>query len=163
MVTGTTLLSMTVCEREAWLIAHAIGPDQDNPFIEIGRLLHQESYREKTIREVNLPGIRIDLIYDEKGVLVVGEIKKSSKFLKGARIQLLHYLNELEKRGVRATGKILIPKEKKQLPVVLDDESREELRRFIELTERTIRLPKPPEKRRNSFCGKCGYELLCWS
>ncbi|MFN4190993.1 MAG: Dna2/Cas4 domain-containing protein [Pseudothermotoga sp.] len=97
MVSGSVLLSYTVCDREAWLIAHNIEPDQNNPFIEIGRLIHTESYKNHQIREISLPGMKIDMIYEQGQVVIVGEIKKSSKFLRGARLQLLYYLSEIKK------------------------------------------------------------------
>ncbi len=162
-ITGTVLLSSTVCEREAWLIAHQIEPDQYNPFIEIGRLIHTESYKNNRIREISLPGIKIDMIYEQGEMVVVGEIKKSSRFLKGARVQLLYYLSEIKKRGVQAVGKILIPKEKKQITVVLDEQSSTELNEAIKKAEEIISLPKPPQRRRSSFCSKCGYQEFCWS
>ncbi|WP_231845448.1 CRISPR-associated protein Cas4 [Pseudothermotoga hypogea] len=152
-----------MCEREAWLIAHQIEPDQYNPFIEIGRLIHTESYKNNRIREISLPGIKIDMIYEQGEMVVVGEIKKSSKFLKGARVQLLYYLSEIKKRGVQAVGKILIPKEKKQITVVLDEQSSTELNEAIKKAEEIISLPKPPQRRRSSFCSKCGYQEFCWS
>ncbi len=163
MITGTVLLSSTVCEREAWLIAHQIEPDQSNPFIEIGRLIHTESYRTNQIREISLPGMKMDMIYEQGQIVIVGEIKKSSRFLKGARIQLLYYLDEMQKRGVNATGKILIPKEKKQITVTLDEQSKEQLHEAIKAAEKIVCLPKPPEKKRSTFCSKCGYEEFCWS
>ncbi|KUK02275.1 MAG: CRISPR-associated protein Cas4 [Thermotoga sp. 50_1627] len=163
VVTGTVLLSSTVCDREAWLIAKNIEPDQYNPFIEIGRWIHTESYKNNQIREISLPGMKIDMIYEQGQMIIVGEIKKSSKFLKGARIQLLYYLSEMKKRGVNATGKILIPKEKKQVIVVLDEQSAVELNEAIDKAERIISLPRPPQKKRISFCSKCGYQEFCWS
>lgn len=163
MVTGSVLLSSTVCDREAWLMAHQIEPDQFNPFIEIGRLIHTESYKSNQIREITLPGMKIDMIYEQGQVVVVGEIKKSSKFLKGARLQLLYYLNEIKKRQVQATGKILIPKEKKQITVVLDEQSIDELNQAIKNAEKIISLSKPPQRKKSSFCSKCGYEEFCWS
>jgi len=163
VITGTVLLSSIVCHREAWLMAHQIEPDQANPFIEIGRLIHTESYRSNQIREISLPGMKMDMIYEQGQLIVVGEIKKSSKFLKGAKIQLLYYLNEMRKRGVNAVGKILIPKEKKQITVTLDEQAFLELDEAIKIAEKIISLPKPPEKQRSTFCSKCGYEEFCWS
>lgn len=163
LISGSVLLSITVCEREAWFIAHQIEPDQSNPFIEIGRLIHEESYRDKGIHEISLPGLKIDLIFEQGELLIVGEIKKSSKFLKGARMQLLYYLSELEKKGVNATGKILIPREKKHVNVVLDEQSKVELERFILKAEEIVQARVPPKKIKTSFCRSCGYELMCWS
>lgn len=163
MVTGSAVLSLTVCEREAWLIAHQIEPDQSNPYLEVGRFIHQESYPKRGIREVSLPGMKIDMIFQQGKVTIVGEIKKSSKFLEGARMQLLYYLYELEKRGVKASGKIMIPRERKQVEVRLGETEKEELERFLEKAERILSLPKVPERKKTGFCRKCGYELFCWS
>ena len=47
-ITGTLILFYYICRREVWLMAHELHPNQENPFLEIGRLIHQESYsREK--------------------------------------------------------------------------------------------------------------------
>lgn len=68
-------------------MAHEINPEQDNPLIEIGRILHEDSYaREKKGFETS--GMKIDFIKKADGRMLIGEIKKSSRFLKSATMQL---------------------------------------------------------------------------
>lgn len=59
-------------------MSRQIVPDQDHPFIEIGRLIDTESY-DRDRKKIELEDIIIDLIKSEKGNILVGEIKKSSK------------------------------------------------------------------------------------
>ncbi|AEH51737.1 CRISPR-associated protein Cas4 [Pseudothermotoga thermarum] len=163
MVTGSSLLSYTVCKRQAWLMQRNVEPDQANEYLVIGRLIHSESYKDKAIREITLPGMKIDLVWESGGLTIVGEIKKSSRYLKGAKLQLLFYLSELRKRGIKAVGKILIPKEKKQINVELTEENLKELYTAIEELEELSKIEKIPPKKRTSFCTKCGFEEFCWS
>ncbi len=132
---GNDAPSMTVCEREAWHRSrHRAGPGQS--LHRDRRLIHQESYGEKTVREVNPPGTRDRSGLRRKRSARGGrdqEIARSSSKVRGS--SLPHYLNELEKeRRTRHRKDTRSLKEKKQLPVVLDDESRQEPQRFIELT-----------------------------
>ena len=43
-VTGTLVWYYCICPREAWLMAHQINPDEDDPNIEYGRFLQRFSY-----------------------------------------------------------------------------------------------------------------------
>jgi CRISPR-associated exonuclease Cas4 len=71
-----------------------LNPDQQNPFIEIGRLISQESYKRER-KEIRLENIVIDILRKEGEEIVIGEVKKSSKFEKSARMQLAYYLWKL--------------------------------------------------------------------
>src|SRR5690554_2637589 len=97
-VTGTLIWYYFICKREVWLMAHSIEADQDNEFIDIGRFIQNNTYqREK--KEILLGNIKLDILKKEKGQVIVGEVKKSSRFKESARMQLSYYLYELEKKG----------------------------------------------------------------
>jgi len=44
-LTGTLIWYYYICPREVWLMARELVPDQEDPFIEIGRILSGESYK----------------------------------------------------------------------------------------------------------------------
>ena len=90
-VNGTLIWYYYICKRQVWLQAHSLGPDQDDENISKGRNIHEFSYpRDK--KELDLGHIKIDLLRSEKGNLILGEIKKSSRFLTSATRQLQFYL-----------------------------------------------------------------------
>lgn len=69
--------------------------------------------------------MKFDLFKSKGGSVIIGEIKKSSRHMESAKMQLLFYLYELEKAGVHATGQLLVPEERLRVDVILDEESRE--------------------------------------
>ena len=97
-ITGTFVWYYCICKREVWLLSRGITPDQKDENVDIGRFIHENAYsREK--KEVDFCGMKFDIVKKEHDQLIIGEIKKSSKYMESARMQLLHYLNELEERG----------------------------------------------------------------
>jgi len=93
----------------------------------------------------------------------VGEIKKSSRFLKPATMQLAFYLYRLRKVGVDVKGELLIPKEKKRISVELTADIENELKdAFHQIKEIMIR-NNPPEPVKNKYCKKCAYREFCWA
>ena len=161
-ITGTLIWYYYICQREVWLMAHEINPEQDNSFLELGRLLHEESYpREKKGLETS--GMKIDLIKKGKEGLIVGEIKKSSRFLQSAKMQLAFYLFKMKEAGIKASGELLIPKEKKRIKVKLNEAVEKELQRSMNniLDIITLNTPHPPQK--INYCRNCAYREFCWS
>jgi CRISPR-associated exonuclease Cas4 len=135
---------------------------QDNVFLELGRLLTEEAYtREK--KEIEIGSLKIDLLRRGEKRVVVGEIKKSSRFEEAAKMQLAFYLYRLEQLGINAQGELLIPKEKKRIAVSLDGRTRSELKRAIAEIENIISSDIPPEPVKIRFCTKCAYREFCWA
>lgn len=162
-ITPSTVTSYFSCEREAWFMHNNIIPDQKNPFIELGRFIHETSYKDKGEHSISLPSMKIDLMWKEKDVTIVGEIKKSSRTYKGAKWQLLYYLYELKKRGIVAKGKLLIPKERKTIEIVLDEKAKKQLESYLNEIEKIVSKDTPPEATYKSICQKCAYKELCWA
>ncbi|HOV21335.1 MAG TPA: CRISPR-associated protein Cas4 [bacterium] len=161
-IIGTFVWYYFICKREVWFMAHNIQPSQENPYIEIGRLISEEFYpREK--KEIKLESMIIDIIKCKDGQLLIGEVKKSSKYLEAAKMQLLFYLYQLKEKGVEAKGELLIPKEKKRIEVVLNEENERKLLLDIEKIKNIISQNKLPEKVKNQFCRNCAYDEFCWS
>lgn len=112
-VTGTLVWYYYICPREVWLMARNIVADQDDANIDFGRFLQENVYqREK--KEVSIGHLKIDVIKKEQGRLVIGEVKKSSKYEKSAKMQLAFYLYELKRAGIEAVGELMFPQEKKR-------------------------------------------------
>ncbi len=137
-------------------------PWQENPFIEIGRLISQESYK-KEKKEIHLENIVIDLLKTEGENVVIGEVKKSSRFEKSAKMQLAFYLLKLKQLGVEATGQLLFPKEKKKITLTLTKELEEEVEFTQKKIKEIIQAELPPPAKKTKFCSKCGYQEFCWS
>lgn len=161
-ITGTLIWYYYICPREVWLMARQINPDEDDSNVDLGRFIHQNSY-ERERKEINFGHIKIDILKDGKNGLVIGEVKKSSRFIQSSRMQLAFYLQELEKAGITARGELRFPKEKKKEEVELTPEVREELKRAERDILRVIYMEKPPPPKKIKYCRKCAYSELCWS
>jgi len=97
------------------------------------------------------------------GQLVIGEVKKSSRYRDSARMQLAFYLKELAERGIEATGELRFPEEKKRETVELDSHLLEELNRVERDILRIVYLDSPPAPEKIKWCRKCAYADFCWS
>jgi len=162
LLPGTLIWYYYICHREVWLMSRQLTPWQENPFIEIGRLISEESYKRER-KEIHIENIVIDLLKTEGENIVIGEVKKSSRFEKSATMQLAYYLFRLKQLGIHATGKLLFPKEKKKIIVELTKEIEEELISTQKEIRSIIQMEIPPPAHKTKFCSKCGYQEFCWS
>ena len=142
-------------------MAHELNPNQEDSFLEIGRLIHDDSYKREK-KEISVSNMKIDLIKKKDGELIVGEIKKSSHFELPARMQLAFYLYKLRKRGIDAKGELLIPKEKKKIRVELTPNIENELEKASQNIKEIINQEKPPQPAKIRFCRNCAYREFCW-
>lgn len=159
-ITGTLIWYYAICKREVWLMAHSLTPDEEHEALEMGRAVH-ESFYTRMRKEVEVEGMKIDVVPSRDGVIY--EVKTSSRFIEAAKMQLSYYLVRLENMGVKATGIIAIPREKKKIKMELSDELRNQVRIALsEIAELCLsQLPPPPI--RIPFCRKCAYRSFCWS
>lgn len=161
-VTGTLIWYYYICKREVWLMAHHLIADQDNENLKIGKIVGENTYpRDK--KEIDLGNARIDLIRTENGDLIVGEVKKSSRFVNSASKQLLFYLLQLKEMGINARGELLIPEEKKKIEVILNEISEAEIRAAIKDIEMIVNKGLAPEPVKNKCCKNCAYSEFCWA
>lgn len=151
-----------ICHREVWLMSRNLEPYQGNPFIEIGKLISEESYKREK-KEIHLENMVIDLLKTEGKELVVGEVKKSSRFENAARMQLAYYLLRLKRLGIEAKGQLLFPKEKKKIEVILTIELEKELQDAEKEIRKITLLDRPPEAKRIKYCKHCGYTEFCYA
>lgn len=142
-------------------MTRGIEPDQRDDAILLGRLLDKQSYqREK--HNVQLGDNRFDVVSNKEGLLVVGEVKKSSRAKEASRMQLAHYLYELKKMGIQAEGELLFPKERSRERVFLNEKIIDALENAYEDIRKIAVTPTPPTLKRTRFCAKCAYKDWCW-
>ncbi len=162
-ITPSMLAASIMCPREAWFMSRAILPEEDNYFLSIGRLIHEESYISMQIRDVEIDGAKIDFVVEKNGETVVAEIKKSSRSLESGRIQLLYYMKKLKEISIDVKGQLRVPSEKKIIDVYIDDENEKLLEEKIQNLRKIISLSKPPKITTSNYCKKCGFQSLCFS
>lgn len=162
-ITGTLIWYYYCCPREVWLMAHQLNPDEDDPNMDVGRFIHENTYARDKQKEISLGNIKLDIVRQDKDGLVVGEVKKSSRYVKSARMQLAFYLWELKQRGIVAKGELLFPKEKKKEEVILEDVLERELLSSVEEIRTIISWDKPPQAKKIGLCKNCAYKEFCWA
>lgn len=161
-VTGTHIWYYFICKREVWLMIHQIAPDQEDENIDLGRFINEHTYQ-RNKQEVTIGSIKVDRVRREDGHLVIGEVKKSSRFLESSRYQLLYYLRTLKEMGIEAKGELLFPEEKRREVVVLTEKEEEKLDAAVADIRRIARLPVAPESVKIPFCRRCAYREYCWA
>ncbi len=160
MIDGTLIWYYFICKREVWLMSRKIEPDQDQNAIDIGRFIHEQHYK-RNKKEILIGNIKFDLIKKENNQLIVGEMKKSSKYKVSSKYQLLFYLSELAKTGIKAKGELLFPEEKKKETIELTDETQNELEKIIKDIEHIISQEKPMPAEKIGYCKTCAYNEFC--
>lgn len=161
-VTGSLINAYIICPRKAWLMSRQINPDGENIYLYMGRLLQEQSYSRKK-KEVHLEHLALDLVYQEEEGLVVAEIKRSSKGIEAARMQLAFYLYELEEMGIEARGELRFPEERKREELVLNEELRKEVEKMKASVKNTVLCEQPPLPCWSRFCKNCAYMEFCWA
>lgn len=161
-VTGTLIWYYFICPREVWLMGRNITPDEDDPNIELGRFISQDTYK-RDKKEIAVGHAKLDILRNEKGYLVVGEIKKSSKYVKSAKMQLIFYLMELKEKGIDAKGELLFPNEKEKINVELSEDTIAEIEHAKKEIINIIKKEEPPIPTKKAICNNCGYAEFCWS
>jgi len=161
-VVGSMVQAFHVCPRQVWLMSRQICPDEDNVYLELGRLIGRDSYRRER-KEVHLGHLAIDLVRRGGTECVVGEVKKSSRAREAARMQLAFDLCALREMGIEAEGELLFPEERRRERLVLDASLTRKVEELKEQITTLILRENPPPAARGPFCGKCAYGELCWS
>ena len=161
-LSGTMIWYYTICPRQVWLMSRQLNPDEDDPNLEYGRLLHERSYR-KEKKELRIGSNAMDFVDMVDGTPVVIEVKKSSRTAGSARLQLAHYLLTLEEAGIKVKGQLRFPEERRREDVVLDDGLRSQVIAAREAVRRIIDQDRPPQVERTRWCSSCAYAGFCWA
>lgn len=161
-ISGTYLWYYNICKREVYLMSRGIVPDQHDENIDLGRFIH-ENYYKRNDKEVSFGNVVFDVIFKSKDELVIGETKKTSKYMEASKYQLLFYLRVLREAGIKARGQLLYPEERKRLDVYLDEENEKILDEMIKEIEKIFEMETPPEVKENHYCKNCGYREYCYA
>jgi len=165
-VRGMEVHYYVLCPRKLWWFSHGFEQEHvhgtaGHESVEIGRHLHETAYPDQRHREVLIDDLlRIDLT--DSGA--VHEIKKSRGARRAAVFQLLYYLYYLKREmGIKTTGVIDYPRERRSQEVSLTPELEAELESILAGVQavREMRVP-PAVPEPLSICRKCAYQDLCW-
>ena len=161
-VTGTEINYLFVCVRKLWLFHHHIEMEHASDYVDLGQLLHEESYpREKTREALVDSLIRIDFI-DKEGVL--HDVKSSQSMEMAHTMQVLYYLYVLQQKGLpNRKGVINYPRQRRTTEVELTPEKQAEVEAAIQRVQQITDLPTPPKAEFIRLCRSCAYGELCWS
>lgn len=143
-------------------MSHNIAPDQNDTNIDIGRFIHETSYK-RNKKEIIFGNVKFDVLLKEKNKILIGETKKSSRFETASKYQMLYYLKILEEAGLEAKGVLLYPEEKKRTEVILDEKSKDELNEIIEQIKQIVKRDTPPKPDSKKYCKTCGYREFCYA
>ena len=154
-----------ICPRQAWLMSRQMSANQNDSFLEIGRLIDETTFkREKKKIYLAEFAAEIDFITLKNGNLFVAEIKKSSRTMASGIKQLKYYLYLLNKKGIKCKGVIKIPKEKISMTIELQEDDKVLIKNEIDEIEAFLSSgEKPPIPAKIPFCRKCAYFEFCWS
>ncbi|WP_303235754.1 CRISPR-associated protein Cas4 [Methanosphaera cuniculi] len=158
-ITGVMVQYYMVCKRELWFYLNQVNMNYDNDDINIGRLIHENSYKHER-KEFRVDNVVFDFV-QFKDKLTVFEVKKSSKLTIGALYQLYYYLYILRKAGIVADGMLVYPKEKKRERIVLSDEIICELDEILLDILEIADYITPPKAEIKPFCRRCSFMELC--
>ncbi|MGC9093865.1 MAG: CRISPR-associated protein Cas4 [Bacteroidota bacterium] len=161
-ITGNLVNAYFICKRKFWLYARQFNPDPEMDLLLLGRLISENTYQRER-KEIFFDEVKIDLVKKLNENIVVCEVKKSSKGLEAAKMQLAFYLLKLKRNGINAKGEILLPKEKKIIAFELDEETEKILNNAIQEMKVIAEHELPPPLVKTSFCKKCAFMEFCWA
>lgn len=159
---GTYLWYYNICKREVWLMSRRIVPDQRNENIDLGRFIHEFSFKRDN-KEISFGNVKFDVLFQSKGQLVIGETKKTSKYSEASKWQLMYYLRVLKKANIDAKGVLLYPQEKKRTNIELDEDAEKKLDDMESEIDKIIESEMPPDINKNKYCRNCGYKEYCYA
>ena len=163
-ITGTHFNYYQVCRRKLWLFANGIGMEHTSDLVYEGRLIHEESYpqRSEKYEEIEMDGIKVDY-YDARNK-VIHEIKKSDKVEKAHEWQLKYYIYVFERNGIEGVKGILeYPVLRKKDEIVLSEVDRD---RLIVMEKEIIHIIEKedcPPREKKKICKNCSYYDFCYS
>lgn len=158
-VTGTEVNYYLICKKKLWLFSRQITMEQSSQKVEIGRVIHEESFQREKKEILIDDTIAID--FAEKQ-LTIHETKSTKAMDKASRYQLLYYLYYLEKKGIEGIkGVVHYYKNRTTEEISLTEEDRNELDTIIKAVEEIKHAASPPYVERTRLCDKCSYFELC--
>ncbi|MDD5092108.1 MAG: CRISPR-associated protein Cas4 [Candidatus Wallbacteria bacterium] len=159
-ITATEFNYFHICRRKLWLFSHDIEMEREFDNVEIGRLIHENSYQSEK-KEILIDGlVKIDFMDGD----TVHEVKKSDACEEAHTWQVLYYVYILRKKGVEVSkGVINYPKQKRTVEVEYTQEAESEIEKKLIEIEKLRQAPAPPVTLDAKICRKCAYEEFCYA
>ena len=158
--TGTQVNYFFVCRRKLWLFTRDIGFENENEYVQLGRLIDEYSYPRKK-KQIQIGNIKIDFMDNKQGI--IHEVKKSKKIEKAHIWQLKYYLYRLKSHGIEdITGQIDYPKLKKKEVISLTEGDLKAFEDIFAQMQAVLDRAVPPEPVNRPFCKKCAYFEFCY-
>lgn len=133
--------------------------EHTSELVEIGKIIHKNSYSKKR-KEINLEGIKVDIIEAKRGI--IHEVKKSKSMEESHILQLKYYLYYFKQIGIEMEGIIDYPKLKKIEKVFLQDEDIKKIKESLQEVKNIIEKNTPPAPIQKPYCKKCSYYEFCY-
>ncbi len=160
-ITGVMVQYYKACKRKLWFFANQINMNYDDENIEIGRIIHENSYSDERKNIIIDDTIAIDFIKKE-GEHLIFEVKKSSKLKIPALYQLYYYLWYLKKnKGININGMLVYPKEKRKEEISLTPEIENEIEFIVNDIPKILESKIPPKAENRKYCKRCSYYEFC--
>ncbi|MBT9131288.1 MAG: hypothetical protein DDT41_01593 [candidate division WS2 bacterium] len=157
--TGIKVNYLYICERKLWFFDRGIQMESKSDKVLLGKLTGESSYPREQKRELLIDNlINIDIVGSDE----IREVKYSNRMRHADRIQLLYYLYYLKHLGVEKKGVINYPKMRKREEVILTKDSEGEVVIALLRVQEILKMDKPLQLQRKSYCNKCAYFELCW-
>lgn len=159
-ITGTEINYYFVCKKKLWLFSRQITMEQNSQRVEMGKTIHEDSFKRENKELLIDDTILIDFSGKE---LTVHETKFTKALDNASRYQLLYYLFYLEKKGIEGIkGVIHYYHNKSTESITLTDNIRKELVEIISETNTVKQLTTAPLVEKKKICSKCSYYELCY-
>jgi len=157
--TGTQINYYFVCHRKLWLFTRDIRFENENEYVQLGRLIDENSYK-RNKKQIEIGKIKIDFI-DNKGV--IHEVKKSNRIEKAHIYQVKYYIRTLRNMGVTGvSGQIDYPRLKKTEQVEWEEIDEVEFQTIFSEIDDILKMKAPPPLIHKPFCKKCAYYEFCY-
>ena len=157
--TGTQINYYFVCHRKLWLFSKNISFEDENEYVQLGRLIDESSYK-RNKKQIEIGNIKIDFL-DNKGL--IHEVKKSRSIEKAHIYQLKYYIRTLKEMGVEGlSGEIDYPKLKKKEKILWENDDEARFQEIFSDIRAILDEKKPPAVEEKTFCKKCAYYEFCF-
>ena len=158
-ITGTQVNYYLICRRKLWLFSHNINMEHTSEAVEIGSLVHEQSYTRRN-KEIVFDGIKIDFFDKNHGI--IHEVKKSKKMEEAHFWQLKYYIHHFKTLGLQVTGKIDYPLIRKKQSVELTEDDELKLAAMFDDIVKINEQELPPHVIKAKICKQCSYYELCY-
>lgn len=162
-ISGTHFNYYHICYRKLWLFANGIQMEHTSDLVSEGKLIHENSYPQRSERyeELEIDGIKLDY-YDARNK-VIHEIKKSNKVEEAHEWQLKYYIYVLQRNGVEGvTGILEYPTLRQTTKIMLTEDDNKQIEKVTEHIEKIINSETCPAKQDTKICKNCSYYEFCY-